>query len=273
MEVRGAPPPWHVPDRVSSRSAHFPPELAWHLSYLAEDLRTASGAASGDPFVIARRCGLEVERRRLQSGPGLAAAGGRDGHCPSGRILVDCRLSERDARLVCAHELAHHVLELDDWLGDVCRDSGLSESSASRFEAVCDVFALAILIPVHTVRGLLGVRSATDIVEVAQDLSVPLSALATRLDHLQPQVARDFFIVRRDPEADGGAKPTRVVATTNRRRAAVGTIACFFVGRDPVRVAPGFWCTLNGVTVQCSDAGDQPGYEERVVLLRSRAAH
>lgn len=175
----------------------LPRELVWNISYLAETLlgSTRTPRTPVDPFFFSAACGHEVSEGRLESGMGLALPGAGRGRLFGGRIVVDSSRSRLVQRVICAHEAAHHLLFFPDWFEEGHGRLSLSRGDVFAEEEACDVFALALLVPLNVLEKFGRVRTAVDVSSLADEYEVPAWALLIRLAQLRSNFSNVAFMV------------------------------------------------------------------------------
>jgi hypothetical protein len=157
--------------------------VADRLSYWAQTVvaEWAMQTDVVDPWSLAERAGIQTETGDLEATFGLAIDTAR-----GKRIIVKRGLPDWAARFVCAHELAHHILFFpDDEFAHEDVRFVANGAIAEGIEKVCDIFALALLIPARALSAFIRpTDEALGLVEASDKFNLPIQLIVERLWHL-----------------------------------------------------------------------------------------
>lgn len=129
------------------------------------------------------RLGLACERidARVQLSHNLSGADGKVRLGLGGRpqIFLDARLHDTEQRFVCAHEIAHALLDRPNLYSHLVA-YGLNTADACE-ESLCDEVALHILLSRHRIQQYLDINDLGALVLAAEHLGVTVSTLVRRI--------------------------------------------------------------------------------------------
>ena len=151
---------------------------AEYIVSVADKLCTAYGTR--DPFEAADRLGVAVSFKDVGS-----LKGAYFGELPKPAIVINDGLDERMQRIVCAHELGHHMLHGSTQTCAVMR----FDSTVSVLEREANVFAAEFLIDAETAKEYL--RSGYTADQTAAIMETDVNLL--RLLILQDPPPGDFL--------------------------------------------------------------------------------
>ena len=176
------------------------------MSFLAQEILRASGTPTRpvDPFSLSTAWGLEITEGRLQGGLGMAIPGRPSLGGPDGRIVLDETQPWLNKRIICAHEMGHDLLFFPDWF-EALGTASVGNEESVREEEICDLFALALLIPLRILDEVKRLRSAADLTQLAKEYDVPSWALLLRLAQLRVNLPFTALLAtRRGPDREIG---------------------------------------------------------------------
>jgi Zn-dependent peptidase ImmA (M78 family) len=151
-------------------------------SYWSHDL--ASCELPIDPFLIAERLGLNVQRVSLEPDvSGMLAK--RPNEDP--QVYINAADNDKRQRFSCAHEIGHYIrrvnsdIDDDEW-GYIDRRGPLASRGTSSEEIYANQFAAALLMPEARIRAM--INQGRTLASMAAECSVSLEAMAHRIDNL-----------------------------------------------------------------------------------------
>lgn len=134
-----------------------------------------------DPFRIAKQCGIELIIKELGALKGFYKVIYRNPF-----IFLNKSLTRSEARLVCAHELGHHVLHREFAAFGFEETSLFSPASRREYEA--NLFAAELLIADDEIREL--AESGYTVEQIAAAIGMDTTLTGMKLAALQAKNAK-----------------------------------------------------------------------------------